>query len=135
MPPGRSLFGTLLLGSDDPPVETAFRNPSPSLGLSVDVVTRGGQLIRYLLSNRYDLVALDLTLPGIPGAALVEVVHRLAPDALLLVVAPEESLALETWVREGGAFYFLVKPVEEEEVALVLHDALSFLLRGKRGSS
>lgn len=130
---GGTLSATVLLGSDDPKIEAVFRTSLASPKLSMDVVRRGGELVRLLLSNRYDVVALDLSLPGLPGTALFEVVRRIAPDALLVVMVPEESLELETWVREGGAFYVLIKPVEEREVTLVLHDSLSFVRRVKQG--
>lgn len=130
--PEKSLSATLLLGTGDPEIEATFRTSLSSLEFRMDIVGRGGELVRVLLSSRYDLVALDLALPGLPGVALFEVVRRIAPDTLLVVMVPEESLELETWVREGGAFYFLVKPVEEQEVALVLRDALSFLCREKQ---
>ena len=75
----------LLIIEDDPDVQALLTAVAARRGVSVDRASDGEEAIRFLESNRYDLVVLDLMLPKVNGFVVAEVVRGLEPRPRLIV--------------------------------------------------
>jgi DNA-binding LytR/AlgR family response regulator len=74
--------------------------------------------LRHLRSRRFDVVLLDIRMPGLDGLELASVLGQFsAPPALVFVTAHEEH-ALAAF--EVNALGYLLKPVSEQRLAAVL---------------
>jgi DNA-binding LytR/AlgR family response regulator len=111
---------SVLAVDDEPPAldEVAYLvRRSPVVD---EVVPVGGAVgaVRRLQERRFDVVLLDIALPGLSGLELASVLSRFAdPPAVVFVTAHEEH-ALEAF--DVGAVGYLLKPIDEERLLAVL---------------
>lgn len=74
--------------------------------------------------ERYDLMLLDLMLPGMMGEELIREIRRTDPDLPIIVLSAKSALEDRVSVLEIGADDYLVKPFAVEEVSARVSGAL-----------
>lgn len=74
--------------------------------------------------EQFDLMLLDLMLPGMKGEELIREIRRTNPDLPILVLSAKSALEDRVAVLELGADDYLVKPFAVEEVAVRVAGAL-----------
>jgi DNA-binding response OmpR family regulator len=79
-------------------------------GYAVDAVPDGKEGSHYLFSYSYDLVILDLNLPGMPGTELLRQLRRENSQVPVLVLTARDSVADKVENFECGADDYLTKP-------------------------
>ncbi len=72
--------------------------------------------LQALQSQDFDLILLDLTLPGINGLDLLPKLHAIHPDIPILIFAADIPLETAQRAKELGARGFILKPVEPAEL-------------------
>lgn len=85
-------------------------------GFGVDVVSDGGRGLSLALSANYDLVILDLMLPGPDGLVVLHELHRKRPELPVLILSARSDLATKLRGFEFGAADFLAKPFSLDEL-------------------
>lgn len=93
-------------------------------GYAVDWLADGRDALHQGASEPYDLVVLDLGLPGLPG---LEVLRRWRGDALatpVLILTARDSWAERIDGLKAGADDYLSKPFHPEELALRIQSLL-----------
>jgi DNA-binding LytR/AlgR family response regulator len=89
---------------------------------SVIAVQNATEALRLLQQNQFDVVLLDIRMPGLDGLELAKVLAQFArPPAIVFVTAHDEH-ALEAF--EVGASGYLLKPVGHEQLAHALERAV-----------
>lgn len=74
--------------------------------------------------ERYDLLLLDLMLPGMMGEELLQKIRRTDPDLPIIVLSAKSALEDRVSVLELGADDYLVKPFAATEVTARVAGAL-----------
>lgn len=72
---------------------------------------------RLALTNEYDLILLDLALPGKSGNEILEAVHKANPRQTVVVMTAHGSPDVGLQILKSGAIEFLMKPFELEQLA------------------
>ena len=72
-----------------------------------------------------DLVVLDYQLPGMDGLEVLREIRQRAPQAEVVMLTAHGSVKTAVEAMRAGAFDYLTKPVDLEELALVLGRARS----------
>ena len=93
-------------------------------GHAVDAVETGEEALRRLARELYDVVLLDLALPGIGGMEVLQAARTLQTDAQFVMMTGHGSVASAVEAVRLGAFDYLSKPVEVDELALAVERAL-----------
>jgi DNA-binding NtrC family response regulator len=117
----------LLVIDDDPASCRLMRAIFAAEDFAVQFANDGESGVALAAEQRPEVVVLDLQLPGIDG---LETLERLrAGDPLLPVVMLTAHAELKSAVRatQLGAFDYLTKPVDADEVVLVVRRALETL--------
>jgi signal transduction histidine kinase/ActR/RegA family two-component response regulator len=95
------------------------------LGHEVEFVGRGEEAPQRLAQGTFDLVLMDMVLPGIDG---IEAIRRIrsgpAPASRIAIIGLSGRGDDEAAARAVGANGFLLKPVSPRELALALADVL-----------
>jgi DNA-binding response OmpR family regulator len=78
----------------------------------VETVANAEEALDRLKSHEYDLMFLDLNLPGISGIDLLVEVHRQAPHIPVLILTAHAGLESAIQAVRLGARDYLIKPVE-----------------------
>ncbi|WP_298955024.1 response regulator transcription factor [uncultured Methylobacterium sp.] len=86
------------------------------IGHSVDWETDGAEARDLLVTQGYDLVVLDLTLPGCDGAALLKALRGRGDATPVLVLTARAGIEERVRVLDLGADDYLVKPFDFREV-------------------
>lgn len=85
-------------------------------GFAVDVVADGEEGLLRALSGDYELVILDLLLPGRDGLAVLAELHRRRPELPVLILSARSDLATKLRGFKLGAVDYLSKPFSLEEL-------------------
>jgi len=123
--PYRSGTGTrLLIVDDDEASCRLIRALFKADGFDVAMAHDGRAAIERAEADRPDVMLLDLDLPGIDGLGVLE--HIKSVDPALPVVMLTASTDVKHAVRatQLGAFDYLTKPIDQDEVRLVVRRAV-----------
>ena len=71
---------------------------------------------QWLRQTRYDLLLLDLNLPGLSGKALLRRLRERGSDLPVIVLTASDSMDQKVLCLEIGADDYLVKPVDMREL-------------------
>jgi two-component system cell cycle response regulator len=78
--------------------------------------------------NHYDLILLDLQMPGMDGFEVMEELKTIETDGYLSVLAVTAEPALKLRALQGGAKDFVSKPFDLAEVLMRVHNLLEVRL-------
>lgn len=90
----------------------------------VECVSNGEDAYILLNQNIYDLVVLDLMLPGIDGIQILEDIRKKNEDLLVLILTAKESLNDKVKAFSLGANDYLTKPFYMEELVARIYAML-----------
>ena len=83
---------------------------------TVDVASDGRQGLRMARGGDYDLVLLDVNLPGMDGFALVRELRKVRSDVPVLMVTARDSVEDRIQGLDGGADDYVTKPFSFQEL-------------------
>ena len=115
----------ILITDDDAVSCRLFAKVLEGEGYQVDWVQTGEAALTQLRQQSYDLLVVDLRMPGMTGLEVTRTVHREYP--LLPVVVMTAFGSMETAIEaiREGAFDYISKPMNLEELKNVLARALA----------
>jgi two-component system OmpR family response regulator len=85
-------------------------------GYTVDWAARGDDADRWLATQEYDLVLLDLGLPGLDGVDVLSRMRKRRIPTPVLVLSARETLDERVRLLDLGADDYIVKPVALKEL-------------------
>jgi DNA-binding response OmpR family regulator len=85
-------------------------------GLHIDTATNGEEGLRRALTGSYDVVLLDLLMPGTDGASVLRRLMRLRPGQPVIVVSCLTDTVSKVRCLEMGASDYLPKPFVLDEL-------------------
>ena len=106
----------ILLVEDDAPLAASIRAAIASRGGRVDVSDRGEPVAASVLRDGYDVLVLDLGLPGIDGLETLRRVRAAGSTVPVLVLTARDGVADRVRGLEAGADDYLVKPFAVSEL-------------------
>lgn len=121
----------LLLVEDDSMIGEAIRAGLRRLGLAVDWVRDTGTATQVLGTEPFELLLLDLGLPGGDGLELLKALRGRGSGLPVLIITARDAVADRVAGLDAGADDYLVKPFDLEELAA----RIRALLRRKSGRS
>jgi len=114
-----------LVVDDEKMVRRVLRRMLELHGFSVDELESGRGLDESLAARVPDVLVLDLTMPGTPGAGLLEMVRQSHPRLPVLLASGHTNLDQRVTVPPGAPIGFLAKPFSMAD----LESRLAELLR------
>lgn len=108
----------VLLVEDDRLLGQSLKEYLELHGLSVRWLADGGGLGDLLLSEAFDVIVLDLILPGIRGEDLLQELRKKGVDVPILVLTAKRGFEDKEVCFGLGADDFLCKPFEPKELLL-----------------
>jgi DNA-binding response OmpR family regulator len=85
---------------------------------AVDIAADGNSGLDDVRACAYDLVILDLNLPGIPGTELLKHIRKLHPNVPVLILSARDQVADKVANFEEGADDYLTKPFSFAELLM-----------------
>ncbi|CAG9170573.1 response regulator transcription factor [Cupriavidus pinatubonensis] len=113
----------LLVVDDDPQIRAMLAEYLSTFGMQADGVEGGAQMRRAMAAGDYDMVILDLSLPGESGLDLCRQL-RAQTDVAVIMLTARAELADRVVGLEVGADDYATKPFEMRELVARIHTVL-----------
>ncbi len=107
---------SVLAIDDEPGVLRLMARALRSEGLEVDTATNGEAGLRLALNGSYDVITLDLLMPGTDGVSILRRLMRLKPGQAIIVVSCLTDTASKVRCLDMGADDYLPKPFVLDEL-------------------
>ncbi|CAG0947818.1 Transcriptional regulatory protein WalR [Anaerolineae bacterium] len=114
----------LLVVDDDNTVRAPIVKLLRLKGYRVDEAGTGEDALKRLEGATYDLLLLDLALPGISGAEVMRRARQLRRDLLIVVLTAHASAESAITAVKTDVVDYLLKPLKSEDLFLVIAKAL-----------
>jgi DNA-binding NtrC family response regulator len=96
-------------------------------GYTVETASNVSQALSAYRNHRADVVLTDLSMPERDGLALLEELIKLDPEALVILVTAYGTIGSAVQAMKKGAFDYLAKPVDREELLITIARAFERL--------
>lgn len=106
----------ILILEDNAILAQGLRSVIEEAGYSVDLLMDGSQAIAWLQTGQYDLLMLDLGLPGMDGIEILRYLRRRNNPIPVIIITARDRLDQRISGLEEGADDYLCKPFSLEEV-------------------
>jgi two-component system, OmpR family, response regulator len=106
----------VLVVDDEPGVVSFVARALQARGFDVDVAGGGDEALALLEAGRYDVVLLDLRMPGTNGVVVLRRLMQTHPEQRVVVVSAAADTRIKVRCLELGASDFVAKPFELAEL-------------------
>jgi DNA-binding response OmpR family regulator len=106
----------ILVIEDEPRILAFVRRGLEAQGFVVDAAADGATGLRRVSDRHYDLIVLDLLLPGLDGLAVLRELSRREPALPVLILSARADLRTKLRGFELGARDYLAKPFALDEL-------------------
>lgn len=93
-------------------------------GYGVTVAADGEEAIAQLGKDIFDLIITDLKMPKVGGLDVLKAVKDSSPETVVLVITAFASTETAVEAMKRGAYDYLTKPFQVDEVQLIIRNAL-----------
>lgn len=107
---------TILVVDDEDPIRDVLSGLLQRGGFHCLQASDGMQALTLLEANRCDLVLSDILMPGLDGLRLLEQVRQKDPDLPVIIVTAMQDLEAAIGALRSGAYDYLLKPFEKEQL-------------------
>ncbi len=113
----------VLIIDDEKLVRWSLQQKLGREGYEVESAPTGEEGLTLIREDGFDLVLLDLRLPGMDGVQVLDEIKKLNRDIAVIVLTAETAIARAVECVRLGAHNYLCKPFEFEEVRVALEKA------------
>ncbi|MBI2567632.1 MAG: response regulator [Candidatus Schekmanbacteria bacterium] len=89
-------------------------------GYDVDTASDGITAISKIKNQRYDLLTLDVEMPGLHGIEVLRIVRKIDPEIVVIMVTNLDSIQTALHCIRQGAYDYVTKPFTSEEMVLAV---------------
>jgi DNA-binding response OmpR family regulator len=114
----------ILVVEDEEPTREALVRALDLVGYRVEGAASGDIALEKLSEDRYDLMLLDLRMPGMDGVDVMDYTQKHHPDLLIVVLTAHATLESAISAVRAGASDYLIKPCRIQEIERTIGRAL-----------
>ncbi len=114
----------ILIIDDEPTLRESLEFALAASGYEVFAARTGEEGLELLSTANPDLILLDHWLPGINGDQVLSKVKEIRPDLPVIIMTAQGSVELAVSLMKMGAFDFLVKPFELDQIEALVAKGL-----------
>lgn len=122
-----SVCPNILIVDDEANTRKGLAQFLESLDYDVFTASDGEEGWKLYQEEKPDLVLTDIRMPGLTGTQLLEKIRAVNPHALVILLTAYGSVEDAVKAMKNGAFYYLTKPVNLEELEFLIKKALASL--------
>ncbi|RME40467.1 MAG: nitrogen regulation protein NR(I) [Deltaproteobacteria bacterium] len=110
----------ILIADDEDSIRWVLERSLTRQGYLVDAVEDGRKAWDCFCRQTYDMAILDIRMPGIDGLELLERMQAERPETLVVIMTAETSMKNAVEAMKMGAYDYLPKPFDLDEVDALL---------------
>jgi two-component system nitrogen regulation response regulator GlnG len=115
----------ILIADDEDSLRWVLEKGLRQAGYEVTSVKDGAAAIRAVEAQPFDLVFLDVRMPGVDGLAALARMREVRADASVVVMTAHGTMETAIQAMQRGAYDYLTKPFDLDEVLLLAERALA----------
>lgn len=115
----------ILLVDDEPDFLSVIARRLARRNVSVSVASSGLEALEMLKAEPVKVVVLDVKMPGIDGIETLRRIKEMMPDVEVIMLTGHADLDVAISGMALGAYDYLLKPADIDELMFKVHDAAS----------
>ncbi|MBP1686292.1 MAG: two component, sigma54 specific, transcriptional regulator, Fis family [Deltaproteobacteria bacterium] len=119
-----TLIGRILVADDEESIRWVLQTTLAGDGHSVEQVDNGDAALQKLSQNHFDLALVDIKMPGLDGLELLSKVRDAGLPTPIVIITAQNTMANAIEAMKRGAYDYLTKPFDIEEVRLLVQRVL-----------
>ena len=116
----------ILIVDDEAKLRRILQIVLSDAGYTIDTAENGKKAWELFQIHDYSLVITDLIMPVMDGLELIKLIRQTAPDIPIIVITAYGSIESAVNAIKVGAYDYISKPFENEEIKLIVAKALDF---------
>ena len=116
------VFKVLLVDDEEEFLETLVKRLKKR-NLDVEGISNGEDALTWLSRNPVDVVVLDVKMPGMDGIEVLREIKKEYPLVEVVMLTGHPSIEVAIECMELGAFDYLMKPMDIDELLYKIEDA------------
>jgi DNA-binding NtrC family response regulator len=118
---------SILVADDDPIIRKSLQEMLRLEGYQVDTASDGGEALKRLEQSPFDVVLTDVKMPAVGGFQLLSKIKAFSPDTVVILITGYGSIEDAVNGIKAGAYEYITKPLNDEEIKLVIDRSLEHL--------
>ncbi|HLI04188.1 MAG TPA: response regulator transcription factor [Terracidiphilus sp.] len=114
----------ILVVDDEPAIRRALRPPLMELGFQLAEASRGEEALQALRAQPYDVVLLDVNMPGLGGIETLRRIRAFAPRLPVLILTVRDREEDKVEALDLGADDYVTKPFSTRELIARIRSAV-----------
>jgi len=119
------MTATILVADDDRAIRTVLSQALGRAGYDVQCTSNAATLWRWISNGEGDLVITDVVMPDENGLDLLPRIKKIRSDLPIVVMSAQNTLMTAVKATERGAYEYLPKPFDLNELKTVIERALN----------
>ena len=115
----------ILIVDDEPGIRQSLKGVFVDEGFTTDAVASGEECLKRIEETPYDLIFLDIWLPGVDGLETLRKLREQSPQTRVIMISGHATIATAVSATKLGAYDFIEKPLSLEHTLLTARNALS----------
>jgi len=115
----------ILIVDDEPGIRQSLKGVFEDEGFPTEAVSSGEECLKKIEQDAYDLVLLDIWLPGIDGIETLRRLREKSSQTHVIMISGHATIATAVTATKLGAYDFIEKPLSLEHTLLIARNALS----------
>ena len=115
----------ILIVDDEPGIRQSLKGVFEDEGFTTETVASGEECLKKIDGNSYDLVLLDIWLPGADGLETLRKLRERSPQTRVIMISGHATIATAVAATKLGAYDFIEKPLSLDHTLLISRNALS----------
>ncbi len=120
-----SFGSSILIVDDERNTREGLKHFLSGLDYDVSVAESGKEALAIIKKESPELILTDLRMPEMDGITLLHEIKRLRPDTMVIVLTAYGTVENAVQAMKAGAFYYLTKPINFDELELTLKKAFN----------
>lgn len=109
---------------DEPIIHDVLGQLLASEGYQVEISASGEEALEKFKQQKFDLILLDLLMPGMDGLEVLKQIKRMDPEALVIIITAYASVESALSAIKMGAYDYIQKPFKNDELLMTVARAL-----------
>src|SRR5256712_8213716 len=118
---------SVLVVDDESGIRQSLTSILEEEGYRVEAVGSGEECLATVAARPFDLILLDVWLPGMDGLVTLERLQQSVPAPMVVMISGHGNIETAVRATKLGAFDFVEKPLSLEKTILVVKNALEYL--------
>ena len=114
----------ILVVDDESGIRSTLQGVLGDEGWETRTAITGEEALTLLEKESFDVVILDVLLPGKDGITLLKEIHKEYPSLVIIMISGHSTIEMAVKATRAGAFNFLEKPLSLEKVILTIRNAI-----------